>query len=282
MGRGFAVGLAFVLAIGCGGDETASDDPAAAADDTMADAARETVEAAEQALRDSAPASMADLLATLVAAGQEAAGRAATGGAVGAVAGSTGVVAPDGTSIDSLLAALAAQQMRATQGPVPGISDSSWLEPQREVRGGDEADLVVRVGDIDNFGFGWPSGFDPFSGRSTPRHRFPFDPGENDPPGTDRIMVVSGHRSARGDGYTATTRRPANAPQPLQLVFDPAGLTIRAAALQLFLDDFQAPSFGTRFQVTLDGRPAPDIAAVVNELRQTGPIGKLVTVQLLA
>lgn len=34
--------------------------------------------------------------------------------------------------------------------------------------------------------------------------------------------------------------------------------------------------------MTLDGRPAPDIAAVVNELEQTGPIGKLVTVQLLA
>jgi hypothetical protein len=27
-----------------------------------------------------------------------------------------------------------------------------------------EADLVVRTGDIDNLNFGWPDGFDPFSG----------------------------------------------------------------------------------------------------------------------
>lgn len=125
-----------------------------------------------------------------------------------------------------------------------GISDSTWLEPRLVVRDGPEADLVVRLGDIDNFGFGWPQGFDPFSGRSTPVHDYPWAPGENDPPGTDRIMVISGNRGGRGDGYTASTRRPDNAPRPLVLEFDPSGPTIRSTALQLFLDDFQAPVFG--------------------------------------
>jgi outer membrane protein OmpA-like peptidoglycan-associated protein len=247
MTRWTAAGLALVLTVGCGGRDRSSDEVAPA--ERMPD-----VEA---------------LVAEIVGDGS-------------VLAESAGVLGPEGMSIDSLLTALAAQQQRASQGPVPGITDSSWLEPRLEVRGGPEADLVVRVGDIDNFGFGWPNRFDPFSGRSTPRHRYPWTPGDNDPPGTDRIMVVSGHRTARGDGYTSTTSRPANTPQPLQLAFDASGLTIRAAALQLFLDDFQAPSWKTRFQVTLDGRPAPDIAALLRELDQTGPIGKLVTVQLLA
>jgi hypothetical protein len=36
-----------------------------------------------------------------------------------------------------------------------------------------EADLVVRFGDIDNLGFGWPAGYDPFSGKPTDKHDFP-------------------------------------------------------------------------------------------------------------
>lgn len=32
-----------------------------------------------------------------------------------------------------------------------------------------EAQQIVRYGDVDNLGFGWPEGFNPFSGESTPR-----------------------------------------------------------------------------------------------------------------
>ena len=46
-------------------------------------------------------------------------------------------------------------------------------------------------------------------------HPFPFQPSAQDAAGTDRIMVVSGHRQASGDGYTADTVRPDNAPRPL-------------------------------------------------------------------
>lgn len=77
--------------------------------------------------------------------------------------------------------------------PVAGTGDPAhdWpLEYERTV-GGPEADLVVRTGDINNLGFGWPKDFDPFSGESTPVHRWPdinhIPP--NAPPGTDRIMV---------------------------------------------------------------------------------------------
>ncbi len=54
-----------------------------------------------------------------------------------------------------------------------------------------EAELMVRSGDIDNLGFGWPSEFNPFSGNSTPSHGYPWTADTTDASGTDRIMVVS-------------------------------------------------------------------------------------------
>jgi outer membrane protein OmpA-like peptidoglycan-associated protein len=158
-----------------------------------------------------------------------------------------------------------------------------WAEQHREVRGAKEAELLVQVGDIDNLGFGWPADFDPFSGKSTPVHGFPWRPGENDPPGTDRIMVNSGAPllASNKDGYTRETFRDENQPEPLVIEFDPASVAVRGAVLQLFVDDFQAPVMKTRFTVTLDGRSAPDVETTINKLNQTGPIGKLVTIKLL-
>jgi OmpA-OmpF porin, OOP family len=142
----------------------------------------------------------------------------------------------------------------------------------------------VQVGDIDNLGFGWRDGFDPFSGQSTPRHAYPWRPGADDPAGTDRVMVISGMRDydkARHDGYSSNTSRPYNAPEAITIKYSLDGITLKHAALQLFVDDFQAAVFGNRFEVRLDGREAPDLAASINALRQTGPIGKLLTLQLL-
>lgn len=159
-----------------------------------------------------------------------------------------------------------------------------WQQIRREQRDGPEADLLVQLGDIDNLGFGWPADFDPFAGKSTPVHRFPYLPEADDPPGTDRIMVVSGYvggEGARRDGYTFETQRPDNRPQPLRLRFDIAGIEPKVVALQLFVDDFQSGRMGSRYRVLLDGREAGDIAATLNALDQTGPIGKLLTIQLL-
>ncbi|MHB8524743.1 MAG: OmpA family protein [Candidatus Acidiferrales bacterium] len=80
--------------------------------------------------------------------------------------------------------------------PVAGTGDPKhdWpLEYERTV-GGPEADLVVRTGDVNNLGFGWPSNFDPFSGKSTPPHPWPninqIPP--QAPAGTDRIIIGTG------------------------------------------------------------------------------------------
>lgn len=168
----------------------------------------------------------------------------------------------------------------AVEAPAQTEPDA-WPAPDAIERDGPDADLVVRIGDLDNFGFGFPDGFDPYTGQSTPPHPFPFEPTPGDARGTDRIMVVSGWRQAAGDGYTATTRRPESLPQSLRVSFDAGGLDITGAALQLFVDDFQAPVWQSRYRATVNGREVALLATTLNALDQTGPIGKLLTVQLL-
>lgn len=146
-----------------------------------------------------------------------------------------------------------------------------------------EATLMVRTGDIDNLGFGWPAGFNPFSGNTTPGHSFPWTPPANTPPGTDRIMVVSSYvgQPPRGqDGYTGTTARPGNQVEPIVLAYQLGGLPVVSAALQMFVDDFQAPVWGASYKVTLNGVRAPFLETMINALSQTGPVGKLISASL--
>lgn len=161
--------------------------------------------------------------------------------------------------------------------------DGDWDLPTLVLADTPEADLMVRTGDIDNLGFGWASGFDPFSGKSTPAHGFPWSPEAEDPPGTDRIMVVSsyvGHPPAGTDGYTTSTVRPGNQVQPIQIDYDLGDLIVASAALQLFVDDFQAPSRHSQYAVTLNGIRIPALETILNSINQTGPVGKLISVNL--
>jgi outer membrane protein OmpA-like peptidoglycan-associated protein len=159
------------------------------------------------------------------------------------------------------------------------------LKTERTV-GGPEADLLVRTGDINNLGFGWPAGFDPFSGKSTPAHGYPWKAPAGAPEGTDRIMLGSAVtpedvRTRPGDGYARNTQRPDNAPQAVTLNVGALPAKIDAVVVQMFLDDFQSPVWHSRFQVSLNGTRIPSFEAAVNSLEQTGPIGKLVTLKLL-
>jgi uncharacterized protein (TIGR02145 family) len=159
-----------------------------------------------------------------------------------------------------------------------------WDEPVVTTYNTPEAEIVHRTGDIDNLGYGWPYGFDPFSGASTPMHAFPFFPEPNDPNGTDRIMVISGFEYGSGyyiDGYTIASNRPDNIPVPIELTFDLQTVEIETIVIQMFLDDFQAGIFGPNYyQVKIDNERIPILEQIINTLNQSGPIGKLVTVQI--
>lgn len=157
-------------------------------------------------------------------------------------------------------------------------NDGDWASKDTSISNTPEADLMVRTGDIDNLGFAWPTNFDPFSGNNTPVHAYPWTPDTLDPGGTDRIMVISSYNGtppSGRDGYTNGTSRPENSVRPIDLTFSFTG-TITDARLQLFVDDFQAPVWGANYEVTLDSIRIPDLEFLINNLQQTGPIGKVI------
>jgi outer membrane protein OmpA-like peptidoglycan-associated protein len=184
-----------------------------------------------------------------------------------------------------------------------------WALKYERTENSPEADLVVRTGDINNLGFGWPQGFDPFSGQSTPPHPWPnperIPPGA--PDGTDRIMIGSAlvppadyptHSLILNDGYSGILgrceglqppplpgqickQRAESMPQAIRLPVGTLPAKINAVVLQMFVDDFQAPVFRSHFQLSLSGTRIPSFEYAINSLDQTGPIGKLVSLQLL-
>jgi OOP family OmpA-OmpF porin len=171
------------------------------------------------------------------------------------------------------------------QAPQTANHPAIWSAKTERTVNGPEADLLVRTGDINNLGFGWPQGFDPFSGQSTPAHAYPWKPPAGEPAGTDRIMLGS-VVTARdvdtrpGDGYSHVPRA-ETMPQPITLTLGALPANIHAVLFQMFLDDFQAPVWHSHFQVSLNGTRIPSFESAVNALVQTGPIGKLVSLRLL-
>lgn len=166
------------------------------------------------------------------------------------------------------------------------IDRTGWSEKTWRAENTAEARIEIRTGDIDNLGFGWEAGFTPFSGKSTPPHGYPWKPDAADPKGTDRIMVGTSADPAKppscetgSDGYNAGTRRAETMPEPVTVELGEIG-TPTAVLVQLFIDDFQAPRWGTKFEVTLNGERLPLFEQALAKIDQTGPIGKLISVKL--
>lgn len=183
--------------------------------------------------------------------------------------------------------------------------NGDWKATYVQLYNTEEAELMVRVGDIDNFGYGWARNFDPFTGAETAVHPYPFYPSSNDPYGTDRIMVVTGYdrnSNASNDGYTSDTPKNYDSKLvPITLTYDLKGKKVDNAVIQIFIDDIQPSKWVksgnqwinkgrggfsqnslNKYQVTfcVEGQSPvriPEFEEVINNLDQHGPIGKLVT-----
>jgi outer membrane protein OmpA-like peptidoglycan-associated protein len=164
--------------------------------------------------------------------------------------------------------------------------DKDWSKPAASLKDTREAEFLIRVGDVDNLGFGWPDGFDPFCGRLTEAHEYPWEPNRADQPGFDRILLSSRFNPAEpkgcgGDGYSAAydavTSKPVAYTIPTAAL---QGATVANAFVQVFIDDFQAPSICSQFQVTLNGVRCAECEKIFNAIDQTGPVGKLITIPL--
>jgi OmpA-OmpF porin, OOP family len=174
-----------------------------------------------------------------------------------------------------------------TEAQVNTVSfDVDWNSQQIIIQNTAEADFIIRIGDVDNLGFGWPEGFDPFCGRMTESHSFPWEAHEEDLPGFDRILLSSkfepdSEQPCGGDGYSASYNQVLSKPVTWALPTEVLrGAEVKNAYLQIFIDDFQAPSFCSKFQLFINGTRFAEGEKLVNAIDQTGPVGKLLSIPL--
>ncbi|WP_163216126.1 carboxypeptidase-like regulatory domain-containing protein [Clostridium thermarum] len=186
------------------------------------------------------------------------------------------------------------------------VNNGDWTSTKVIKYNTSEAEVMVRAGDIDNFGYPWNS-IDPFTGKETQTHGYPFKPQANDPVGTDRIMVVSGYNGgSKTDGYTSATygKNGYNTTvAPVTLTYDLKGRKVYNAYIQMFVDDIQPSKWVkidgkwvnmgrggyskdsyTQYQVTLTANNktvrVSEFETVINNLDQHGPIGKMITLKV--
>ncbi len=164
-------------------------------------------------------------------------------------------------------------------------NDGDWSKQFVTLKNTPEADFMIRVGDIDNLGFNFEEGSNPFCGRSTYAHGFPWDAVNEDATGTDRILIPSSYipdaAPCGGDGYSGEYEKPSCKPTPITIPLESIkGAKINNAYLQLFIDDFQVPVLCSRFQMTLNGKRLVEGEKLINSVNQTGPVGKLITIAI--
>lgn len=165
-------------------------------------------------------------------------------------------------------------------------ADTGWQSQQAVLKNTIEADFIIRVGDVDNLGFGWPEDFDPFCARMTQAHMYPWDVNPADLPGFDRILLSSKfnpdkNQPCGADGYTASFDKLKSKPVAWNIPADALKNTaIQNAWLQIFIDDFQSPTFCSKFQLFINGKRFIEGEKLLNAIDQTGPVGKLISIPL--
>lgn len=171
-----------------------------------------------------------------------------------------------------------------TFGLAQGDPDNgNWDAENVELRNTGEAELMVRSGSINNVGFGFQEDENPFSAAQQWSHGYPWDPRPGAAEGTDRIMLGTTYTGEdQRDGYSAYwPQDPEGATtRPVVLEYDTDGLEIENALLQIVIDDFQAPRFGSRFTATINGCDAPFIYELINQVDQTGPVVQVISIQV--
>jgi OOP family OmpA-OmpF porin len=163
-------------------------------------------------------------------------------------------------------------------------ADRDWHLQQVVLRNCPDAELIIRIGDIDNLGFGWPPGFDPFCGRMTESHSYPWDINPDDLQGFDRILLSSKYSPSKtqdcgSDGYSASFNEIKTRPVTWKIPTTALkGAVVQNIYLQLFIDDFQSPSLCSKFQLFFNGKRFIEAEKLLNAIDQTGPVGKLVSI----
>ena len=178
-------------------------------------------------------------------------------------------------------------------GAAPEAPVSDWAEKSVISKDSKEAELVLRVGDIDacnDENAVSDHGYDPFTAKSQYAHGYPWPKDETDPAGTDRIFVGSKWNGNATDGYASNYAEYKNGSDKenaygdgalsFTMEYDASEIDIENVILQLCIDDFQANSWDSIFTVTLNGKDAPFIAELLNHTDQTGPTAYIVSAMI--
>ncbi len=161
-------------------------------------------------------------------------------------------------------------------------NDGDWKSNSVSLKNTAEADVMIRVGDIDNLGFGFADDFNPFTGKPTEIHPYPWQPQQGDAPGLDRITVGSKFgkkpQPCGNDGYSNSN--PAK-PIPIEIPLEKVkGVKIKSAMLTMFVDDFQSPYLCAKYLAFINGKRFGNLENILNTLNQGGPIGKFISVNI--
>ncbi len=169
-------------------------------------------------------------------------------------------------------------------------ANGDWSQKSVILKNTSEAELTVRVGDIDacnDESAVSDNGYDPFTAKSQYAHGYPWPKDETDPDGTDRIFVGSKWKGESTDGYSSNYFEFKNGNDSenaygdgaliLTMEYDVSEIAVKNVILQLCIDDFQAISWESNFTVTLNGKDAPFIAELLNHTDQTGPTAYIVS-----
>lgn len=161
-------------------------------------------------------------------------------------------------------------------------NDGDWSKQYVALSNTPEAEFMIRSGDIDNLGYGWEEGFNPFSGRSTETHPWPYDINPEDASGTDRVMIPTSFiknpdaAPCLTDGYSSGDHSIYKV-FPLQLSLESLkNANINSAFLLMFVDDFQSPSICSKFRVWFNGKRFTEVENILNAIDQSGPVGKMI------
>ena len=168
-------------------------------------------------------------------------------------------------------------------------NNGDWSAKTTTLKNTGEAGLMVRVGDIDalNDTSAIANGYNPFTAKDQRSHGYPWDLDPSDPMGTDRIYLGSHWKGVTYDGYSqcyadyknggSQGKAYGDGALTIAMNYSASGIAVNNALLQLCVDDFQAPSHGSNFTVTLNGKDAPFIAELLNHIDQSGPVSYMIS-----
>lgn len=163
--------------------------------------------------------------------------------------------------------------------------DGYWQEKYVRKSHTPEAEWMIRLGDIDNLGFGFEKTFNPFSGDTSAFHVPPsaFNPNEHQ--GLDMILLPTSFRKFNQPciydvyssyyGFLKITYKKVNFPIKIPLHL-PATMPIEGIKLMMFIDDIQSAVSCSRFDVWLNGIKADFITDELKKLNLNQQ-GKLMT-----